>query len=1177
MPLEQSSITVPEQLCRAQTKIGEQESEFAQLRQQAGVLSSSTPETPSFILESITDAFAAVDGHFRYIWVNAEAERLLRAHREQILGRTIWELLPQAEDTELGNKLKQSLAEQIPVAFESYYPPWDRWFFNKSYPTREGGLSLYWREMTNEKRAMAALRRQAMVLDQVHNAIIVTDLQGKISNWNRGAEKIFGYAAEEILGRDAGLLLFEEERERAAAIFIEPLLRDGQNEIEVRCLRKASEPNPGEECLVRLSLSLLCDEASQPYGILGVATDITAQRRAERALRESEERYRCLVDAMPQVAYISDARGNTRMVNRHWEEYSGYRSDQCLDLDWLNWIHPDDVPGIVARWSECVRTGEIFDMEYRLRHANGQYRWQLSRAVPVRSSNGSIEQWVGTLTDIHDRKMAEEELRKSEERFRLASQAVEGIVYDWYPNTGTVYRLGRLERLIGTTVNEAEPTDRWWQERVHPDDQARSTLSVAPSLAPEQDNFETEFRILHTDGHWVDVCDRGHILRDENGDPIRVVGSTYDISERKRLEREVEANNRRLKFQADLLATTNEALIAIDENQIVTYCNAGAERMYAVQASECIGKPLSAIYEYSWLNSEDEQRASSALAEEGSWAGENIHRCRDGTELIVSSTVNLISPELGGGMVAVIRDISERKRAEVEIQRHVAELARANEDLLHFAYAVSHDLQSPLRTISNFSQLLALRYRTKLDEQAGNFIRLIVDTSTRMAAMIRDLLEFAKIAGREMQLSDAVSLEDVLAMVIESLASEITETGAVIVHDPLPSVPGDEGQFAQVLQNLVGNSIKYRHPHRTLKIDISAQEIGNEWVISVRDNGIGFHPGQSQRIFGVFQRLHTSEFAGTGVGLAICKRIIERLGGRIWATAEPDEGAIFSFSIPMSPAESRIALRTLVTNRADLPPDPHVPGTHFDELFNTVDLVPAIVRQLDGNISMWTKGSERLFGWPEKEAVGRPVHDLLRTRFPTASGDIEAEVLRTGEWSGVLKREKQDGSVLWLASHWALYRDGSGRPRSIIEVNNDITALKDAERASRRSAELRDLALNAGEMGIWQLDIRTGAVEWSDTIERLLGMPPGSFGETYDAFLEMVHPADVAEVKQRVALALARGEEYDIEYRHRRADGSYCWMHGQGRVTFDDHGEPCGIIGVVWDITSRRQEEMRLV
>ena len=427
---------------------------------------------------------------------------------------------------------------------------------------------------------------------------------------------------------------------------LDPLLRDGQAELELRNRRKS-----GEECYIRLSLSLLRDEANQPYAMLGVAIDITAQKQAERALRESEDRYRSLADAMPQVAYITGADGKTKLINHHWAEYAGVSNSECLDLDWLAWVHPDDAPPLLARWKECVRTGDRFELEYRLRNAKGEYCWHLGRAVPVRDPHGKITGWVGTSTEIHALKSAEAALKTSEERLRLASLSLDGIVYDWFPQTGVVNRSGDLAKIIGNGLTEAEPTEQWWQERVHPDDAANSSLNVLRRLGKDQSSFETEFRIRHADGHWVDICDRGYIVRDENGTPVRVVGTTQDISARKLLERAILESNARLRFQADILATTNDAVIAIDSNQLVTYLSPGAERLYGVESSEVLGKPLSAIYQYEWLNPEDEKRAVSDLAERGTWKGENRHTRRDGTQLIVSSTVNVLSQESGGGLV----------------------------------------------------------------------------------------------------------------------------------------------------------------------------------------------------------------------------------------------------------------------------------------------------------------------------------------------------------------------------------------------------------------------------------------------------------------------------------------------------------------------------------------------
>ena len=1174
MAAETSAPIFPEDLAAARAKIAELEAEIARLRKAQSRPKPRLTQPPSSILESITDAFVAIDEQFRYVWVNAEAERLLGMPRDELLGRCMWELFPDSTESDLKRNLTAALASQTPVEFENHSALSGRWFFNKVYPTKEGGLAIYTREITHRRRAQANLHHQALVLEQVHDSIVALDLEGRITRWNRGAERIFGYSAFEAIGRHFTMLFFEDDQARVNSHILQPLREDGPKEVELRNRRKS-----GEECCARHCLSLLRDEANQPYGILCVAIDVTAQKRAEQALRDSEDRYRLLAEALPQVAFIAGPDGKIEMLNRHWAEYCGIAPEASLGLEWLSSVHPEDVSGYRSHWLACVQAGECFEREYRLRNRQGEYRWHLARALPTRAADGSISRWVGTSTDIHDRKTMEWSLKASEERFRLAFHAVEGVVYDWYPQTGLVYRSGSLKKILGIADEEAEPTDAWWQERVHPNDAAASTLNIISRLTKDQSNFETEFRMQHADGHWVHVSDRGFIIRDENGAPIRVVGTSQDVTEHRRLERELQASNKQLKFQADILETTNDAVIALDSDLSIRYCNAAAERMYDARLADVIGKPLTAMHGYAWLAPEDETACLADLTERGSWKGEYIHILKNGSQLVVHCTVNVLAPESGGGMVAVIRDITGRKQAELQRQSQASQLARANEDLLHFAYAVSHDLQAPVRTIVAFSQMLALTCKGALDEKGSQLLSYLVDAGARMSTMIRDLLEFAQVAGGPVDFSGDVSLERVLETALANLGSAIEETGADITHDPLPAVAGDAGQLLQLFQNLIGNSLKYRKPETPPRIHVSVRQTKSEWEISVRDNGIGFDPHYSERIFGVFQRLHGKEFAGTGIGLTICKRIVERRGGRIWANGKPGEGATFSFSIPDSieaihaaPPMDWDRLHTILENQPVQGEAP-VPAGHFDELFKTLDLAQAVVRKLDGSILIWTKGAERLFGWPASEAVGQQLHELLRTELPRPLAEIEASLLRTGEWTGELKAYKRDGGFVWLASHKILYRDGSGRPQSVIEVHNDITVLKETESALVRSSEQRDLALRAAQMGVWRWDMRTGVVEWSETLERMLGMEPGSFEGTFEAFQKRSHPDTWPHTQESIAKAFQHGPDYTIENRLLKNDGSYCWVRGQGRVVFDDSNQPAGLIGVVWDISERKQSD----
>ena len=238
-----------------------------------------------------------------------------------------------------------------------------------------------------------------------------------------------------------------------------------------------------------------------------------------------------------------------------------------------------------------------------------------------------------------------------------------------------------------------------------------------------------------------------------------------------------------------------------------------------------------------------------------------------------------------------------RKRAEEEIERAAAELARSNRELEQFAYVASHDLQEPLRMVGSFVQLLAQRYEGQLDGDADEFIHFAVDGATRMRQLIEDLLAFSRVGTRAQPL-EPTSCEDVLAEALANLRTRIEESGAEVTHDPLPTVLADERQLVQVFQNLLSNAIKFRSAEPP-RIHVSADESNGEWEFAVRDNGIGVDPRHADRIFEIFKRLHTrDEYPGTGIGLAICRKTVERHGGRIWVDSQPGQGSTFRFTLP---------------------------------------------------------------------------------------------------------------------------------------------------------------------------------------------------------------------------------------------------------------------------------------
>jgi PAS domain S-box-containing protein len=252
-------------------------------------------------------------------------------------------------------------------------------------------------------------------------------------------------------------------------------------------------------------------------------------------------------------------------------------------------------------------------------------------------------------------------------------------------------------------------------------------------------------------------------------------------------------------------------------------------------------------------------------------------------------------------MVGIAQDITGRKRAEEKLKLALADLGRSNKDLEQFAYVASHDLQEPLRMVSSYTQLLARRYGGQLDASADKFIAYAVDGANRMQRLIEDLLAYSRVGSRAkgFELTDGTA---VLDRALANLKAAIDASGAVVTHGPLPTVVHDDLLLVQLFQNLIGNAIKF-HVEMPPRIHVSAEPKGEEWVFAVRDNGIGIDPQYAQRIFTIFQRLHTNEeYSGTGIGLAICKKIVERRGGRIWVQSQPGSGSTFYFTVPMGGA-----------------------------------------------------------------------------------------------------------------------------------------------------------------------------------------------------------------------------------------------------------------------------------
>jgi PAS domain S-box-containing protein len=357
---------------------------------------------------------------------------------------------------------------------------------------------------------------------------------------------------------------------------------------------------------------------------------------------------------------------------------------------------------------------------------------------------------------------------------------------------------------------------------------------------------------------------------------------------------------------AAIVESSDDAIIGETLEGIVTSWNAGAERLYGWTAAEMVGHDVGRLTP---TDKADQQDAILTRVRRGERVGhfETTRIRKDTTSVEVSVTISSVRDRAGAviGTSTVARDVTERKESEEAMRAISAELRRSNASLEQFAYIASHDLSEPLRSISGYAELLARRYRGRLDDDADRFIQHTVDGCHRMKTLIDDLLTYSR-SGRSGELTAAVDCAEVMADVLVNLQGALAASGGEVEVGPLPVVAGDRGQVAQLWQNLIANALKFARPGVPPRVRVDAESRDGTWVFSVADNGIGIEAAYRDRIFGMFQRLHPRDaYPGTGIGLAICMRIVEAHGGRIWVQDSTDAGTRFCFTVGPSEGEHR--------------------------------------------------------------------------------------------------------------------------------------------------------------------------------------------------------------------------------------------------------------------------------
>lgn len=462
-------------------------------------------------------------------------------------------------------------------------------------------------------------------------------------------------------------------------------------------------------------------------------------------------------------------------------------------------------------------------------------------------------------------------------------------------------------RILGYEPDAVEAGVDRFLARVHADDRDRVWAEMQAAMAREDGRYEVEHRVVLPDGSERIVLETGRVQFDALRRPVRMVGSTLDVTEARRAERELEAHRHRLEAlvaertrelrdQATILDQIHDAVISTDLNGIITGWNHGAERLYGYSATEAVGRDVGILYFERETLLKD---VIQPLREKGAHEVEVRLRRKDGQaiDVLLSLSLRLDGEGQPIGMIGYSLDISARTEAQRLLQQRSEELAAANRELEAFAYSVSHDLRAPLRAIDGFSQALLEDYGNQLDPVGLDYLRRVRAAAQRMAELIDDLLKLSRVSRLPLQSAD-VNLSRLAEEIVAALRERQPERKVDVIIEPGLLARGDPGLLRTALENLIENAWKYTRHTEAARIEIGCTRTDVETVFHVRDNGVGFDMRYAENLFTPFHRMHpASEFEGTGIGLATVQRIIQRHGGRIWAQASPSQGASFFFTL----------------------------------------------------------------------------------------------------------------------------------------------------------------------------------------------------------------------------------------------------------------------------------------
>ncbi|MGK7391961.1 MAG: PAS domain-containing sensor histidine kinase [Candidatus Cyclobacteriaceae bacterium M2_1C_046] len=724
------------------------------------------------------------------------------------------------------------------------------------------------------------------ILDQSLDVLCVFNSEGEFLYVSRSCENVWGYTPEELIQKPYMSLVYETDHqitEAAANKLIKGT--DLKNFINTYVHKNGS--------IVPISWTARYCPVEQK--MFCVARDISEKVFIREEAGKGGERYRALIQNSTDGLALLDKEGNILGISEPGKKILNIYKEDASENIRKN-IHVEDVSNIEEAFFDVINDPEKSKkIEYRLK-VNNEYKW-IEAIFQNQFNEPTVNAIAVNFCDITDRKITEIALIKSEQlRKKIMNSALDaiicidsrGFIIIWNDQAEKIFGWKREEVLGEPVVDLIIPQK--FKERYHKgfkqymetgEDPLLHKLIQGTAINRKKREFPVELFVIPI----------------EQDSAMNFCAFIRDISTQKEVENLLQESEER--YHKMIEEVDDYAILLLNNEGVIENWNKGAEKIKGYKEEEIIGKKVSVFYtEEDRKNNLPEQLLNQAI-ENGTISSDGWRVRKDGSLFWANVVLTALHDEDGGiiGFTKVTRDLTEKKKADEKLLKYMHELEASNIELEQFAYIASHDLQEPLRMVTSFLTQLEKKYKDQLDEKAQRYIYFATDGAARMRRIILDLLEYSRVGRKEYELEE-LDMDELMEEVVQFHRTIIKEKDAEIIWEDLPVIYAARTPVEQVLQNLIANAIKYQLPDVKPRVVIKSKELVKYWQFSVTDNGIGIEPEYFDKIFVLFQRLHQKEqYSGTGIGLAICKKIIENFRGRIWVESEEGKGSTFYFTI----------------------------------------------------------------------------------------------------------------------------------------------------------------------------------------------------------------------------------------------------------------------------------------